>query len=66
MEIEVQGLSEEIAKREFATWPADEISKFVRDWEPSAAILQQPTRKDLLWCAGWHELKKAIQLRPLE
>jgi hypothetical protein len=62
MGIEVKGLSEEIAKREFATWPGDEISTFVRGSEPSAAIMQQPTREDLRWCAAMNQLKKSVQI----
>jgi len=58
---EVPGLSEEIAKAEFADWSAGDLSEFINDPCKPLPSLKRPTAEDLRWMAAANQLKKVVQ-----
>jgi hypothetical protein len=54
---EVPGLSEEIAKAEFANWSAGDLSEFINEPSKPLPSLKQPTAEDLRWMAAAVQLK---------
>ena len=62
----VPGLSEEIARAEFADWSAGDLSKFINDPTKPLPSLKQPTAEDLRWMAAANQLKKVVRLSDLD